>query len=114
MAGSGGLGDSGRHGSGGADCKGRRESARNGRRPRRRGRRIAGYAGRAGPGAVRREDTMEILRTLFRIGAALVRYTGQFLLALARLYRLAWRIRRNTAGWKDLPAQSGPAVPLPS
>jgi hypothetical protein len=57
---------------------------------------------------------MEILRTLFRIGAALLRYTGQFLLALARLYRLAVRIRRNTAGWKDLPAQSGPAVPLPS
>lgn len=57
---------------------------------------------------------MQILRTLFRIGAALLRYAGQFLLSLLRLYRLAWRIRRNTAGWKDLPAQSGPAVPLPS
>lgn len=55
---------------------------------------------------------MQILRTLFRITVELLRFSGRLLLSLLRLYRLALRIRRNTAAWEDLPAQSGSPVPV--
>lgn len=48
---------------------------------------------------------MEILRIIVRIGRQLLRYAGQFLLSLLRLFRLARRIRHNTAQWQRLPGQ---------
>lgn len=54
---------------------------------------------------------MKALREILRFTVQVMKYAGQFLLSLLRLYRLAWRIRRNTAAWPTLPGQAGQPVP---
>lgn len=51
---------------------------------------------------------MQALRAVLRFTVQVVKYAGQFLLSVLRLYRLAKRIRRNTATWQELPGQSVP------
>lgn len=51
---------------------------------------------------------MKALRELFRFAVQVLRYAGQFLLSVLRLYRLARRIKLNTAAWEQLPGQSTP------
>lgn len=49
---------------------------------------------------------MQALREVFRFAMQLLKYAGQFLLSLLRLYRLARRIKRNTDMWEQLSSQS--------
>lgn len=49
---------------------------------------------------------MQALREVFRFAVQLLKYAGQFLLSLLRLYRLARRIKRNTDAWEQLPGQA--------
>lgn len=51
---------------------------------------------------------MKALREFFRFTVQVLRYAGQFLLSVLRLYRLAKRIKLNTAAWEQLPGQSTP------
>lgn len=51
---------------------------------------------------------MKALREFVRFTVQVLRYAGQFLLSVLRLYRLARRIRLNTAAWEQLPGQSTP------
>lgn len=53
---------------------------------------------------------MKALREFFRFAVQVLRYAGQFLLSVLRLYRLARRIKQNTAAWEQLPGQSTPVA----
>ena len=66
------------------------------------------------PGRAVGEVIMQVLREILRVARQLLRYAGQLLLSALRLFRLARRIRRNTAAWPTLHQQPGPAMPLPA
>lgn len=51
---------------------------------------------------------MQAFRDIVRLALRVLRFTGQFLLSVLRLYRLAKRIKLNTASWEQLPGQSTP------
>jgi hypothetical protein len=68
----------------------------------------AGYAVGGRATLTRREEIMQALREVFRFAVQLLKYAGQFLLSLLRLYRLAKRIKSNTDTWEQLPGQSTP------
>lgn len=53
---------------------------------------------------------MQALREFFRFAGRVLWYAGQFLLSGLRLFRLARRIKVNTAAWQDLPGQSTPVT----
>lgn len=53
---------------------------------------------------------MQALREFFRFARQVIRYAGQFLLSILRLFRLARRIKANTAAWEELPGQSTPVT----
>lgn len=61
-------------------------------------------------GARRQEVAMQTLRAFFRFAVQVIRYAGQFLLSVLRLFRLARRIKANTAAWEQLPGQSAPVT----